>query len=149
MRTTHATAEQVAKKNGVDDAAILSAKGDLLGIPTRSIKGQNIPFEVLRYIPEESAMHYHFIPIAVTNNVLDVGLVDPDNIEARDALTFIASKIKMPFKIYLISEQDFNEAFTLYKGLSGEVTRALSELETDIADVTIDEPKKRTCRRRK
>ncbi len=137
MRLAHVTAEQVARKHGVGEDALIDAKGELLGIPTKSIKDKTIPFEVLQYIPEESAMHYKFVPIGVTDNVLEVGVVDPDNIEARDALTFIASKIKMPFKIFLISEEDFKQVITLYKGLSGEVTKALSELETDIADVDI------------
>ena len=141
MRLTHATAEQVAKKNGIDSAVILGATGELLGIPTKSIKDKVIPFEVLQYIPEESAMHYRFVPISIDQNVLEVGVVDPNNIEARDALSFIASKIKMPFKVFLISEDDFNEAITLYKGLSGEVTKALDELETDIADVDFGEQK--------
>ncbi len=137
IRMTHLSAEQVARKHGVSDEALVDAKGELLGIPTKSVKDKTIPFEVLQYIPEESAMHYRFVPIGVTDNVLEVGVVDPDNIEARDALTFIASKIKMPFKIFLISEEDFKQVVTLYKGLSGEVTKALSELETDIADVDV------------
>ena len=89
MRSAHVSAEQVAKKHGVTDDALLAAKGQLLGIPTKSIKDKNIPFDVLQYIPEESAMHYRFVPIGVTENVLEVGVVDPDDIEGRDALTFI------------------------------------------------------------
>ena len=143
IRMTNASAEQVAKKHGIDPAIILAASGELLGIPTRNIKDKVIPFEVLQYIPEESAVHYRFVPIGVEQNVLEVGVVDPDNIEARDALNFIASKAQMPFKIFLISEEDFNEAVALYKGLSGEVTKALSELETDIADVDIEESGKK------
>ena len=139
MRMAHVSAEQVAKKHAITDEVILKAKSELLGIPTKVLKDKSIPFEVLQYIPEESAMHYRFVPIGVTDNVLEVGVVDPDNIEARDALTFIASKIKMPFKIFLISEEDFKNVITLYKGLSGEVTRALSELETDIADVDLEQ----------
>jgi type IV pilus assembly protein PilB len=127
--------ELVIKKHGVSGPDILAAKGDYLGVPIRSLKDQTIPFDILKYIPEESAMHYKFIPIAVRQNVLEVGVVDPDDIEARDALNFIASKVSMPFKIFLISEEDFIEAITLYKGLSGEVTKALDELETNIADL--------------
>jgi type IV pilus assembly protein PilB len=138
MRMAHVTADQVAKKHGIDADDFLAAKGQLLGIPTKSVKDKTIPFEILQYIPEESAEHYRFVPIGIEQNVLEVGVVDPDNIEARDALTFIASKIKMPFKIFLISEEDFKAVVTLYKGLSGEVTKALSELETDIADVDVD-----------
>ena len=88
--------------------------------------------KILEYIPEESAIHYKFVPIAVRDGILEVGIVDPDNIEARDALNFISSKVKMPFKIFLISEQDFESVLAMYKGLSGEVTQALSELETEL-----------------
>ncbi len=134
-RLTGESIESILRKHGIKDADLLSAKGEYLGVPFASIKDQKIPFEVLKYIPEESATHYQFVPIAIKDNVLEVGVVDPDDIEARDALNFISSKINMPFKIFLISEEDFKAAIGLYKGLSGEVTQALSELETDIADI--------------
>ncbi len=142
MRLTGETAEQVLRKHGLKKEEILSAKGETLGVPTRSLKDQNIPFDILKYIPEESALHYRFVPLSVKQNVLEVGMVDPEDIEARDALNFIATKVNMPFKIFLISEEDFASALDLYKGLSGEVTRALDELETDIADVGTEEGEK-------
>lgn len=138
MRLTGESLETVLKKRGIKDVDVLNAKGEYLNIPVRSLKDQNIPFDILKYIPEESAMHYQFVPISVKDNVLEVGVVDPDDIEARDALNFIASKVGMPFKVFLISPSDFGEAITLYKGLSGEVTKALDELETDIADIDTD-----------
>jgi type IV pilus assembly protein PilB len=139
VRLTGETVERVLKKRGVKEFDILSAKGDLLGVPVRQIKDQTIPFDILKYIPEESANHYQFIPLSIKQNVLEVGMVDPEDIEARDALTFIATKVNMPFKVFLISEEDFANALDLYKGLSGEVTKALGELETDIADVDREE----------
>lgn len=139
MRLSGETLEQVLKKHGVSEDNILMAKGEDLGVPTRSIKDQTIPFEILKYIPEESALHYKLVPIAVKSGVLEVGMVDPDDIEARDALNFISSRVNMPFKAFLITEEDFQQAVTLYKSISGEVTKALSELETDIADIDSDE----------
>jgi type IV pilus assembly protein PilB len=64
--------------------------------------------------------------------VLEVGMVDPDNITARDALNFISSRVNLPFKIYVISEADFEKVMNLYKGLSSEVTKVLTELETEL-----------------
>jgi len=93
--------------------------------------------EVLRHIPEESALHYGFVPIGLTDGVLEVGMLDPDNLPARDALQFIASKLGKPFKIFLISPSDFAALLENYKGLTGEVNRALTELgeksEKDVA----------------
>jgi type IV pilus assembly protein PilB len=63
-------------------------------------------------------------------------MLDPDNIEARDALQFISSKVNFPFKIYLVSVKDFESVLTVYKNLSGEVTKALSELEVELSGDT-------------
>lgn len=135
VRLTGESVESVLAKRGLKDSDILDAKGEYLGVPARSLKDADIPFDTLKYIPEESAQHYKFVPIAVNDNALEVGMVDPDDIEARDALNFIASKVNMPFRLFLISEEDFKAALSLYRGLSGEVTKALDELETDIDDV--------------
>jgi len=126
--------EAVIKRFGVSAEDILTSKGEYLNIPTLSLASTNIPFEILKYIPEESAVYYKVIPIDVKDGVLIVGIVNPENLEARDALNFISSKTNLPFKFFLISEEDFAKAVESYKGLSGEVTKALTELETDLSD---------------
>ena len=127
------TLEELLTERGVSSEAILNAKGDFYDLPTRSLEGKTISNEVLRYIPEESVRHYKFIPLGIEDNVLEVGVVDPENIEARDALQFIATKLNLPFKIFIVSEQDFAQVLENYKTLSGEVTEALSELETELS----------------
>ncbi len=126
------TVEEALIKNGVSPHDILVAKGEYFDIPTKNLSGQDVSEKVLYYIPEESASHYRFVPVAVTNGVLEVGMVDPDDIEARDALNFISSKIGMPFKIFLITETDFNKVFSQYKGLTAEVSKTLGELEDEL-----------------
>ena len=124
--------EEILRKHGVRPADILFAKGESLGVPTRSLENVDVAFDVLKYVPEESARHYRFVPIGVEEGVLEIGIVDPANIEARDAINFIASKVGMPFKLFLISETDFDHVIQTYRGLSGEVTKALSELESEL-----------------
>ena len=126
--------EQILIKKGVNEDAILDAKGAYYNIPTRNLEGQQIPFTILKNISEDSARHYSFVPIDVKDGLLEVGIVDPENIEARDALNFIASKLQMPFKLYLITMADFEKVLDDYKGLSGEVTKALTELETELSE---------------
>lgn len=127
--------DQVLLGHGLNPKDILIAKGEYLNIPIRSIDpNQGIPFSVLEYIPEETAKHYRFVPLSVEEGVLEVGFVDPDNIEARDALNFIVSKLNIPYKIFLITEEDYAKVLEMYKGLSGEVTKALSELEMELSD---------------
>lgn len=100
-----------------------------LDIPKAEIGDKKIPSEILSIIPEESAIHYKFVPLGIKNSVLEVGIIDPDSIEARDALNFISSKTGYPFKLFVITEDDLKKVIEMYKGLSEEVTKALSQLE--------------------
>lgn len=129
--------DQVLMTHGVKPEDIVTARGEALNIPVRVIGESSVPFEALDYIPEESAVHYRFVPVGIKEGVLEVGIVDPDNIEARDALNFIAAKKNVPYKIFLISSADFDKVIDSYKGLSGEVSKALSELE-DVLSVDFD-----------
>ena len=123
--------EKALIDRGVSAGDILSARGDYYGIPTRLIGNEgNVPYEVLHYIPEESARHYRFVPLGVADGALEVGTTDPDNLDAIEALNFIASKTNTPYKLYLIADADFDRIVGMYKGLSGEVGKALGELGT-------------------
>ncbi len=126
--------ESILSKLGVPSDKVLEAKGEYLGVPVISLPKPAIPFDILKYLPEESATFYKMIPFDIVDGALQIGVVDPENFEARDALNFISSKNNIPYKIFLISEQDFSKAMECYKGLSGEVTKALTELETDLSD---------------
>jgi len=141
------TLDEALISAGIRPEDILAARGEFLNIPTRAMTDVDVPFEVLDYIPEESATHYQFAPIGFKDGMLEVGIVDPDNIEARDALNFIAAKKNIPYKIFLISQEDFQKVIESYKGLSGEVSKALSELETELSvdiDQAIDTSKSKT-----
>lgn len=126
--------ESALLAHGLSDLDVLSLRGEYYNIPILKIEEGAVPFDVLKYIPEESAMHYKFVPVNIKDGFLEVGLVDPDNIEARDALNFIAEKVNMPFKAFLITENDFKRVLDVYKGLSGEVTKALTELDGELSE---------------
>lgn len=143
-----ASMEEALISRGLKQEDIMAARGEFLDLPIKTIAESSVPFEALEYIPEESAVHYKFVPVNIQDGVLEVGLVDPDNMEARDALNFLAAKKNTPYKIFLISLDDFNKVLEMYKGLTGEVSKALSELETELtvetssSDKKKDEPKK-------
>lgn len=121
------------KDNGVLPENVLKYKAEYYNVPIKDLSKTNVPFDILKYIPEESAVHYQFAPVAITDGFLEIGMVNPDDLEARDALNFISTKEDMPFKIFLISYDDFQKVLEVYKGLSGEVTKALTELDTDLS----------------
>ncbi|MDP3726513.1 MAG: ATPase, T2SS/T4P/T4SS family [bacterium] len=124
--------EPVLQKRGIPEEKLLNLKAEYYDVPAKNVQPEDISSDLLRYISEESVLHYEFIPVGFVNGVLEVGMVDPDNLEARDALQFIASKLSVPFKIFLISKAKFNELLKNYSTLTGEVHKALSEIEGEL-----------------
>lgn len=104
-----------------------------LAVPKRDLKGKKISPDILKYIPQESAEYYKFVPIGIKDSVLEVGLVDPDNTEAHNAISFIADKLGMPFKIFAISSDDFHTVLDDYKNVASEVNKVLGELDTELS----------------
>ncbi len=116
---------------GIPEEKILEAKGEFLNIPTRKVDVKSMAFDVLRYVPEDSARHYQFAPFALTDGVLEVGILDPENMQAMDALQFIGAKIGIPYKLFLISHKDYDDIMESYRGLSVQVGEALDELNKE------------------
>jgi type IV pilus assembly protein PilB len=122
--------KEVLLKHGVTDESILQAESEQFGIPIRVLPAAD-PAEraALSYIPQESAEYYRFVPIAQNDGMLEIGIREPDNIEALDALQFISARVGLPYKLFLISQSDFDHVIEEYSSLAGEVGEALSELE--------------------
>jgi len=114
------------------DIKIVKDKAKILKIPFIDLTNKEIPIEVLKEIPEEAASFYKFVPISRQENILEVGMVDPENLKAKEALRFITRRSGLESKIYIITEIDFKNILKQYKSFHGEVGKALKELEEEI-----------------
>ncbi len=130
--------DAVLTEQGFTLDELLAEKSRYFSMPVISLTGKKIPSEVLRAIPEESARHYGVVPVSIEDSVFHVGMVDPDNTQARDAVQFIATKLGMPFRLHLVSSIDFEAIIDQYKNLTGEVTEALSEITPENAPSIIE-----------
>ncbi|MBI2097577.1 MAG: type II/IV secretion system protein [Candidatus Vogelbacteria bacterium] len=114
---------------------------DKVEIPIREVPPDHqIAPEVLNYVSRNSVVHYQFVPLGLKDGVLEVGMLDPGNLEARDALQFIASKLGFPYKIFRISQVSFDNVLQSYEGLTSQVSKALSDLDVEIEKAKADEP---------
>jgi type IV pilus assembly protein PilB len=52
-------------------------------------------------------------------------------LQALDALNFITRATGMPYKVFRISQEDFDKVIGMYRGLGGEVDRAVSDLTSE------------------
>ncbi len=135
IKSDKTTLEAVLEKRGITREQALKAASEHYNLPYRVIpQGTTINHAALAYLPEESARHYNIVPIGLADGALEVGVMDPDNLQALDALQFITADSGMPYKLYLIGEGDFARVIKEYENLTGEVGQALSELEVSLDD---------------
>lgn len=123
--------EETLVESGISEDQILEIKGQYLNIPVRQIIPEEISFDALKYVSEDSARHYKFAPIELKDGILEVGVLDPESIQAMDALQFISTKTGIPFKIFLISKSGYENIMATYKGMGVQVEEALNELNKD------------------
>ncbi len=95
--------------------AVRSARATFFGVPEITIP-EITDSNLLSMIPMDAARNYRFVPVSSTDGVLRIGMLDPGNLEARNALQFIASQTNTPFEAYVISYDDFNRVIGMYSG---------------------------------
>ncbi|MCU0660621.1 MAG: GspE/PulE family protein [Candidatus Pacebacteria bacterium] len=123
---------------GMPEKSILQLKAQYYGMPERTVDQKSVSFDVLKYVPEDAARLYQFVPIGLRDGFLEIGITDPENTTAMDAIQFITGKANMQYKTFLITKKNFDQLLGAYKGLTTQVGEALSEFDTD-ADGTSEE----------
>jgi type IV pilus assembly protein PilB len=120
------------KNNQKEEIESIKAKSAALKVPFIDLAGREIPVEILKEIPEEAAAFYKFVPLDRKRNVLEVGMVNPDDLKAKEALRFITRQSGLETKIFIISLAGFKDVLRQYRTLRGEVKKALQELEKEL-----------------
>jgi len=90
--------------------------------------------DVLILISEDAARHYKMIPLSLVGNILDVGLVDPNDVKAQEALNFLASRNNLLTRVSKISEDEWSNLIKQYAGLGEEVSEALEGLRKELKE---------------
>ena len=122
--------EDAASAAGVSASVLRETMAEYFGVPGREMgANEKIPYQVLSYIPEDSATHYKIIPLEVEDSVLIVGANDPDNLQVKEVMNFVSSKHDLTYRFVFMLKQDLDVALKQYESLSGEVDEVLTSLE--------------------
>ncbi|MDP2934812.1 MAG: hypothetical protein Q8N59_03550, partial [bacterium] len=126
--------ELLVRKGVIGEDKLYQLKGEVFKIPFKNLTGYKVPPEVLKIVPLEAAQHYRFIPIGVDKEekILEVGMLNPEDIDAGEALKFISHRHDLKPKTYIITLTDFRGILKEYSSLKGEVKQALDELKKEL-----------------
>jgi type IV pilus assembly protein PilB len=110
---------------------VLLMKSKLLNVPViKEFESLEIPDSVLSIIPEESVQFYKMVPLKLEKRELSIGMINPEDIKAKEVLSFLARQQKISLKIFLISERQLEEILKKYRNLQEVVGEALNELQS-------------------
>lgn len=137
----------------VSDAELLDIKSKLYRLPVFSLDEMTPDPEAFKAISEDVAGFYRIVPFGVDENVLKVGIVNPEDIDALEALKFIAADKGLKLEKYVIGYEDFGKILKRFKSLTGEVGKALESIATqakqegekeeeklDLTEITAESP---------
>jgi type IV pilus assembly protein PilB len=113
----------------VEEGDLAKVKSELLGIPYKKIDVNQLDDKTLALLPEETVNNYKVIPLGKEKKMLVVGMLNPQDRAAQEALRFIAKQNKLSLGIYLITPANLEAVMRRYSPMSGEIERAVRSLQ--------------------
>ncbi len=126
--------EIVLEKGIIDEDSLFEMKSAYLKIPRKKIKPEDVSPDILSQVPEETAKYYHMVPLLKRGNVLEVGMVYPEDLAAQEALNFLTRSSNIAYRVFLISETDFRRILNRYEIPKNVVGKALGELKEEMKE---------------
>jgi len=113
----------------IDEEKLTELKGKVLNVPYINLVGTEIEDKVLDIIPESVARNYEMISFAKEDNKIKIGMLNPKDFKALEALEFLAKESGFDTEIYIISRTSYEDAVKRYENLGEEVEEVLSAAE--------------------
>ena len=121
----------IAKLRLVDMEEVVKIKAGMYGVDYAEFFEKEISSDILNIIPAEVAENYRAICFEIDNKTMKIGIVDPDNLKAKEAIDFLGKKKNLSVGYFLISFASFEHAYKRYKTIGTEVTTALKAKEEE------------------
>src|SRR3990167_7904993 len=115
----------------ISDEILLNLKSEIYKLPifdvtkVKADQAQTLSKE----IPEDIISFYQIIPFEKEDTVLRVGILNPEDIDAMEALKFVAEDRGLSLEKFAISYRDFDRILKNYTSLVTEVDEALEPVE--------------------
>ena len=127
----------LVEKDIVSENDLLEIKSKLYRLPIVRLEEIQISNEAFKELTEEIVSFYKVAPFAKEGNVLKVGIINPEDIDALEALKFIASGRSLKIDKYVIGHKDFESILRNYRSLTTEVGKALESLSEEVGEEKI------------
>ena len=126
--------EILLEKNFADPEKITEAKAKIYSLSYYNLLDKEVSNDTLNIISFEAAENYKIVCFDKIGNKIKVGLIDPENFKAMEAVNFLAKEETVRVEYCLISDASFKKIFGQYKNLKSEIGQALESREKEKED---------------
>ncbi|HMD43882.1 MAG TPA: type IV-A pilus assembly ATPase PilB [Candidatus Acidoferrum sp.] len=121
----------LTKMGFITDDDITGVLSRQYGVPSINLKYYEIDPNVIKLIPQDTALRYQVIPLSRVGSVLTIAMTDPTNVFAMDDIKFMTGFNVEPV---VASESAIGEAITRFYGGGHSNHEELSNLMKDLVD---------------
>lgn len=119
---------------------IAKTYAEALGVPFIHLKDFLLDQEMMQMVPRELLLRYQVLPLSLSGDVLTLGMVNPEDLEALDHIQRISGD--QTIDVRLISDRDFREVINKSEEASSSTIESIiKNLDTKnvLADETADQ----------
>jgi len=121
----------LTKMGYITDDDITGVLSRQYGVPSINLKYYEIDPNVIKLIPQDTALRYQVIPLSRVGSVLTIAMTDPTNVFAMDDIKFMTGFNVEPV---VASESAIAESITRFYGGGQSSHEELSNLMKDLVD---------------
>jgi len=121
----------LTKMGFITDDDITGVLSRQYGVPSINLKYYEIDPNVIKLIPQDTALRYQVIPLSRVGSVLTIAMTDPTNVFAMDDIKFMTGFNVEPV---VASESAIGEAISRFYGGGSSTHEELSSLMKDLVD---------------
>ena len=126
LRQQHETGEYLGvtlvRLGFLTDATLVETLAEQLGIPSVRLAEYQIDPKVIDKVAPKVASHYHLMPLALREGVLQVAIADPFDVQTLDELKLLLDCDVQPV---LASQQEITEAIQRHYGVGASAVERL------------------------
>src|SRR5215469_289809 len=123
----------LTKMGFITDDDITGVLSRQYGVPSINLKYYEIDPNVIKLIPQDTALRYQVVPLSRVGAVLTIAMTDPTNVFAMDDIKFMTGFNVEPV---VASESAINEAIAKFYG----DVESVEELSKVMKDLNADDP---------
>ena len=125
--------EAIIKSGLFDEQKFAELKGKIFNIEVADLSKAEIRDDSLKVLSAKVAKNYQMVVFDRDGQNIKVGMVDPGNLQAHDAIEFLVGQQGLRAVYYTISLNDFRIAMDGYTGYKKEIGTAMEAAEVDFS----------------